>query len=178
MGKLDSSIQADVAGNTSAQIEYWKHGISLSMHFNDMCIRLRVLCLTVLATFFAGAAVSMAQFPNGKVALFGWEAHISVALFAIAIIFVMSLWLLDQAYYYRMLLASVRSSEEIEPKVKHLVRDLVTGDTITHALSAAISRAASARIAHIYYGVQVGISCLMMASALAFDPPIPLRGTF
>ena len=84
-----------VAGATAAQIEYWKQGIGVSLHFNDMCIRLRILCLTVLATFFAGAAVSMAQYPTGVIHIFRFEAHLSAALYLIALMFVCSLWLLD-----------------------------------------------------------------------------------
>jgi hypothetical protein len=171
MGKHDTHIAPAIVGNTAAQIEYWKHGISVSMHFNDMCIRLRVLCLTVLATFFAGAAVSMAQYPDGNVALFGWQAHISAALYAIAIVFVLSLWLLDQGYYYRLLLASVRASEDLEPKVKHLVHDLVPGHTLTQALTAAISRAASSSMANLFYGAQAVIAVLMLISALYYVPP-------
>lgn len=171
MGKHDPSIAPAISANAAAQIEYWKHGINVTLHFNDRCIRLRVLCLTVLATSFAGAAVSMAQYPDGRVALFGWEAHISAALFAIAIVFVASLWLLDQGYYYRLLLASVRSSEEIEDTVKDIVRDMVKNQPLTHALTSAVSRVASSSMANLFYGAQVFIAALMLWSALYYVPP-------
>jgi hypothetical protein len=173
MGQADSRdtrimMAAAVGSNTAAQIEYWKHGINVSMHFNDMCIRLRILCLTVLATFFAGAAVSMAQYPNGVVSIFAQHVHISAALYTIALIFVSSLWLLDQGYYYKMLIASVENSEHVEPKVKALVYNLVEDETLTQKLTATIPRAASRSIANVFYGAQVGICALMLVSALAY----------
>ncbi len=174
MGKLDSSIQPVVSGNAAAQIEYWKHGINVSLHFNDMCIRLRILCLTVLATFFAAAAISMAQYPNGIISILWFQAHISAALYMIALIFICSLWLLDQAYYYKMLIASVENSEHVEPKVKALVYDLVAGDLITQRLTATIPRAASRSIANLFYGVQAGLTAMLFLTACDYAGPDPI----
>jgi hypothetical protein len=168
MGKHDSHpLPVAQADNSSAKIEYWKQGISVSMHFNDMCIRLRILCLTVLATFFAGAALSMAQYPNGVIRILWFEAHISAALYMIALIFVCSLWLLDQFYYYRMLIASVENSEHVEPKVKELVYDLVEADTITQRLTLSIPRQTSREIANVFYGVQALIALSLIVLAWA-----------
>jgi hypothetical protein len=83
----------------------------------------------------------------------------------------MSLWLLDQGYYYKLLLASVRSSEEIEHTVKEIVRDMVKDEPLTHALTSAVSRVTSSRMANIFYGLQTAIAALMLISALFYVPP-------
>ncbi len=177
MGKFDSRIIA-VAGNGSAQIEYWKQSVAATIHFNDMCIRLRVLSITVLATFFAGAAISMAQYPNGVIGFLGIQAHVSAALHLIAMIFVATLWLLDRSYYYNMLVATVGHSERIEPKVRELVHDMVRGPTLTQAISEAIPRAASSRIANLFYFTQIAIAAAMIFLAIDYqieraEVPIP-----
>jgi len=165
---IGANADARAAQNPSAQIEYWKHGINVTLHFNDMCIRLRVLCLTVLATFFAGAAISMAQYPNGVAPLFGLHVHISAVLYFIAFVFVGSLWFLDQAYYYRMLITSVENSEHVEPRLRPVLSGLVEGEMITEALTSAITRRWSRTIANVFYGAQVGLCCLMLLSAVNY----------
>jgi hypothetical protein len=173
MGKFAQSIAPAPApaGNSAAQIEYWKHGINLSMHFNDMCIRLRILSLTVLATFLAGAAVSMAQYPDGMIAIFGRVAHISVAIYFISAAFVALVWILDQLYYYRLLIASVENSEAVEPTVRDVVYDMVKGPTLTTHLTASIPRLMSRTLATSFYSVQLLITLGLIAWAFVFEPP-------
>lgn len=168
MGKVDSHIVV-ATGNASAQIEYWKQSVAASMHFNDMCIRLRVLSVTVLATFFAGAAVSTAQYPNGVISWLGIQAHLSAALYLIALVFVSALWLLDRSYYYQMLVATVTHSERIEMKVREVVHDMVDGPTLTETISAAIPRRSSSRIANLFYFTQVFLSAAMIYLAIQFE---------
>ncbi len=175
MGKFDSNIQPVLAANSAAQIEYWKQGISLSMHFNDMCIRLRVLSLTVLATFLAGAAVSMAQYPDGMIQLFGRMAHISAAIYLIGAAFVASLWALDQLYYYRLLIASVENSEAVEPTVRDVVYDMVKGATLTNHLTASIPRIMSRTLATFFYSVQLLIALGLVNWAFAYEPPAQIQ---
>jgi hypothetical protein len=179
MGKVDSRIVV-AAGNASAQIEYWKQSVAATMHFNDMCIRLRVLSVTVLATFFAGAAVSTAQYPNGVISLLGIQAHLSAALYLIALIFVSTLWLLDRAYYYKMLIATVAHSECIETRLREVIHDMVSGPTLTEAISAAIPRKSSSWIANLFYFTQVFLSVAMIYLAIHFEleraeVPIPVE---
>jgi hypothetical protein len=171
MRNLAHSVAPAPAGNSAAQIEYWKHGINVSMHFNDMCIRLRILSLTVLATFLAGAAVSMAQYPDGMVRILDREAHISVAIYAISAAFVGSVWILDQLYYYRLLIASVENSEAVEPTVRDVVYDMVQGATLTTHLTASIPRIMSRTLATAFYSIQLLIAVGLIAWAFTFEPP-------
>ena len=173
MRNLVQSIASEPASNSAAQIEYWKHGINVSMHFNDMCIRLRILSLTVLATFLAGAAVSMAQYPDGTIQIFGRTAHISVAIYAIGAAFVGSVWILDQLYYYRLLIASVENSEAVEPTVREIVSDMVKGPTLTNHLTASIPRMVSRTLATCFYSMQLIIAIGLIAWAFVFEPPVP-----
>jgi hypothetical protein len=131
------------------RVEYWKQTISVQMHFNDLCIRTRWLGLTAVATLLAAAGVSARA--NIEFALPHFDAKISLpsVLLLSSIVILVALCMLDHMYYYRLLIASVRHAEEIEPA---LLTDLgIDGDGMTNYLSKSVSRRSAALASWLFY---------------------------
>jgi hypothetical protein len=133
------------------KIEYWKQIIYVQTHFNDMCIRTRWVGLTVNATIYAGAAVALAQYPSGAIAIAGVSVHIAAILFAIAGLVSIGLWQLDRMYYYNMLIAAVEHAETVEDRLSDLIPEFIGDRSLTHAITDKVSRKKARGVVELLY---------------------------
>jgi hypothetical protein len=130
------------------RVEYWKQIASIQIHFNDMCIRTRWLGLTAIATLVAAAAIAEKEDIRFRLPL-DWSIGLPSVLMLISLMLLLSLWLLDIHYYYRMLLASVEYGESYEKKL--MPELIVDNDGVTSYISKKISRRRAWFVSRMFY---------------------------
>jgi hypothetical protein len=119
------------------RVEYWKQAISIQIHFNDMCIRTRWLCLTGIATLLGAAAIAEKEDIAFRLP-FQYSISLPSVLLLISLLVLAASWFLDILYYYQMLIATVEYAESVE---RQMVTDLrIEGDGVTAYISKKISR--------------------------------------
>lgn len=112
--------------------EAWKEYEKVAMHFNDLLIRLRTQSLAAVAAFAAIAGVLLKGESIGEELRWGTLAAVFIVLSALWI----AVWILDFAYYNRLLLGAVKSLLEIEKASKTGSR--VSGLSLSTDIEAAV----------------------------------------
>jgi uncharacterized membrane protein len=103
------------AGNGGFDLfEAWKEHEKVAMHFNDLLIRLRAQSLGAVAAIAAVAGVVLKG--EGVTADLRWGTL--AAVFAVLAMLWVALWVLDFAYYNRLLLGAVDALLKVEEASK------------------------------------------------------------
>lgn len=89
---------------TKLRVEAWKTIVTVQQHFNDIEMTIRGLAITVLAAVVAAAALAV---ENGK-------GHLGVAILVLGVIAWLMFLFVDQAWYHRLLLGSVKQGIAVE----------------------------------------------------------------
>lgn len=147
MEALDDNLTCE---RLRGRVEYWKQITSIQIHFNDMCIRTRWLCLTGIATLLGAAAIAEKEDIIFSLP-FQWSISLPSVLVLISLMVLLALWFLDIHYYYRMLIATVEYAEKFEGR---LLPDLsIEADGITDCISQKISRQRARFVSWMFYVV-------------------------
>src|SRR5215470_7344913 len=137
--------------NQLAIVQRWRAVVDTQMHFNDMLMRTRSIGLSMVIAVYGAAIVSAGQFPNSTVTFAGHRLHVGVGIFAVGMLLLVSLFLLDRCYYYRMLLATVEHAEEIERESGSAAQPIEL--KLTQRISGSVSRPMSSLVLFAFYAV-------------------------
>ena len=112
--------------------EAWKQYQAVAMHFNDLLMRLRSQSLAAVAAFAALAGVVLKSDLSSNLR---WGTMASV--FTLLLLFWVAIWILDFAYYNRLLIGAVDALLEIEndTKVSNRVQALILSTKIEAAVA-------------------------------------------
>jgi len=97
-------------------IEVWKKTIDVQQHFNEICMKIRNVYVTLLAALIAllGAILVRAEDPFFYV--FGFQVHsAAIVLFAI-LVGSLLFYFIDLHWYHRLLVGSVKNGLDLESK--------------------------------------------------------------
>lgn len=106
-------------------IEIWKKIIDVQKHFNDICIRLRALSITVI-TAFIGAIGYL--WGNSKI-----DVDTILLLTPLVVLAWTAFYLMDMGWYQRLLIGAVQKGKEIEKNNKRYIPEIALATQITIA---------------------------------------------
>ena len=92
----------------------WKEYEEIAMHFNDLLLKIRTQSLAAVAAFATIAGVLL----KGESVSSGIRWGTLTAVFAALCVFWLAIWILDFAYYNRLLLGAVKALVWIEKESK------------------------------------------------------------
>ena len=95
-------------------IQQWKTVVDAQMHFNDMILRTRALGITVVIGVYGAAAALASRPPQAAVAITGKLTNVSSMIICLGLALLVSIFLLDYCYYYKLLLGVVERGEQLE----------------------------------------------------------------
>jgi hypothetical protein len=98
------------------QFELWVKYEDITMHFNDLLIRLRTQALGGVATIVTAAGF-LASGQAAKTAQQAWEAVALVS--GLLLVGWITVWVIDVCYYNRLLRGAVLALLKLETKTKH-----------------------------------------------------------
>ncbi len=114
MGILEVTDIAVESTSKDPLIQQWKTVVDAQMHFNDMILRTRALGITVVIGVYGAAAALANRPPQAAVAVTGKLPNVSSMIIFLGLALLVSIFLLDYCYYYRLLLGAVERGEQLE----------------------------------------------------------------
>lgn len=133
----------------------WKTVVEVQQHFNDIEMRIRALCLTLLSTLFGAAS----YFYHQSTTAGGFNPLITPYLLAIALAIVLLFWFMDVCWYHVFLRGSVDAGERLEKKMQDegFPLDLTRSISQRSEQGRVLSWTSSAR-GNVFYGVLALVS--------------------
>ena len=101
-------------------IKVWEKVVDVQMHFNDLCLKVRNVAISILGVLLGAAAISF-RYAGG--------AQASVFIF-VAIVVWLAFYLMDRYWYHELLKGAVHHGQEIEKNLK----DKIPTITLAHAI--------------------------------------------
>ena len=145
---------------TAEVMSHWETVLNVAMHFNQLLGSTRSLVASVMTAVFGAAAVAAIHL-KPEVSRVG-KIPLGVLILAGGLCFLFCMFLMDQTYYYRLLIGSVEVAEHLEKKCSALPQ-------ITLALSGKVSRVWSEYLAWLYYGFLALADAIFMGIILKWE---------
>jgi len=165
---MSSSI--DSAPVSDSAIAQWQTVVSMQMHFNDMILRTRAIGSSVVLAAYGAAAVSIGNYPTQHLVLFTLQIHVSAIIIVVALSLLLSIYLMDVTYYYKLLLKVVDIGTNLE--------NINSGQVDpTNQLTQQVSRGWATRVIHFYYGIPATIGGLSLWYVIT-NYPLPAAQGF
>lgn len=157
--------------NQLAIVQRWRAVVDAQMHFNDMLMRTRSIGLSMVIAVYGAAIVSAGQYPDSSVTFFDYRLHVGVGIFAVGMLLLVSLFLLDRCYYFPMLLATVDLGEEIERESGSAAQPIEL--KLTQHISASVSRPRASFVLLVFYAVPFLVGLLFLSGLIALKTSGP-----
>jgi hypothetical protein len=141
MPLIESEIQ-----KAKLLLEEWKTTVDVQMHFNDMLMRLRTTGISIVLAFFGAASISL-QYSQLYLQSTYFSFHAAVLIISSGLVLLVSVFVLDYFYYYKMLLGSVERGYQIDK----LFSEKPLSELTMMGMSTEISRAIGKPHASKYY---------------------------
>jgi hypothetical protein len=141
-----------------AAVQRWRGFIDTQMHFNSMLMQARSIGVSIVIAVFGAAAVGLARAPDNVDRMVS-TIQITAVVIVFGLLLLVAVFVLDYFYYYPMLVAAVRRTEELERA------SCQPNAPIEFDLSSSISAGVSVRRATVVLWVFYGIP---LASGLLF----------
>ena len=157
--------------NQLAIVQRWRGVIDTQMHFNDMLMRTRSIGLSMVIAVYGAAIVSAGQFPDSSVTFVQLRLHVAVGIFAVGMLLLLSLFLLDRLYYFPMLIAAVELGEEIERESGCAAQPIEL--KLTQRVSASVSRRTAKFVLLLFYAVPFVVGLAFLTGLIALSAATP-----
>jgi len=112
-------------------IVIWKESISVQMHFNQLIMRNRTIISSIILAAF-GTALALQNWTKIIFKIGKYPIYFSDIVFFIATMGIISYFILDTKYYFRLLLGAVKFSESMDKKFKNIGLTTSITDSIKH----------------------------------------------
>ena len=146
-----SESPRSLASDKQLAIDVWKKVIDVQMHFNDLCLRLRSVAVTVLGALI-GAAAAAFKF-GGTIRILDHEEPTAVIFFFISIIVWMAFFWIDRYWYHELLKGAVHHGQEIEEKLKTEVPEIALALKIREQSHQSFGMNAAKKLNIFYWGI-------------------------
>lgn len=103
------------------RVEVWKQTVEVQEHFNDLELRTRNLCVTLVGALFG--AIGLSEKGAVNIEFLGHALPFSILLTFVALPVIFAFWLMDRGYH-RLLVASVEQGRAMEKDLVAVVPEL------------------------------------------------------
>ena len=109
-------------------IDIWKTIVDVQRHFNDICMRIRSMFVTILLATFAAIGFMLNKELNLQICNFDVQFATVVPLAGIFVTYLF--YFIDRYWYHRLLVGSVNHAIEIEKKYSEELPELALSNAI------------------------------------------------
>jgi hypothetical protein len=148
-----------------AALEVWKATIDVQKHFNDLCLRVRSIAVTVLGAFLAAAGYALRE--HQSVTVLDKTASLAGLILLAGLVCWTAFWLMDRLWYHRLLRAAVRHGRKVEQALVETIPVIGLTGTIDDE-SPLLGMRAGHRLS-IFYGFVAAL--LFVAAGMALVAP-------
>lgn len=100
-------------------VKIWEKSVDVQMHFNDLIMRNRTIVISFVTAIFGAAAYSLKD-ATIVLQICTKQIHISTLIILFGVFFLIAYAYLDICYYLRLLVGSVKFTEDLDNKYKEL----------------------------------------------------------
>jgi len=127
---------------TDSIVKVWEKSVDVQMHFNDLIMKNRTIVISFVTAIFGAAAYSLKD-TTLFITICSKEIHISAVIILFGIFFLSAYAYLDICYYLRLLIGSVKFTEEMDCEYKGL--------GLTSRISKEIKHKRARKVLHRHY---------------------------
>ncbi len=156
---------------TKVMLEEWQTVVETQIHFNEMIMRARTTGVSVVMAVYGAAALAYGQYPYRFYNAFGTEFHVSTAIIFFGLLLLISIFLIDYCYYYRLLIGAVERGEEIDKAYRDRIIDGTKLFGLTTAISNRVSRNRARICLFFFYGTPLFVGIVSLTYLSCFYRP-------
>ena len=120
--------ELDEGDRVALQVEVWKTVVDVQQHFNDIELKIRGLALTVITAVLGAVALAL---KDGTTVLFlGVRWKLATIVIAFGVVIWRTFYQVDQVWYHRLLLGSVKQGIALEESLQAVVPGIELSKTI------------------------------------------------
>jgi hypothetical protein len=142
-----------------AAVQRWRGCIDTQMHFNSMLMQARSIGVSIVIAVFGAAAVGLARAPDNVDRMVS-TLQITAVVITFGLLLLIAVFVLDYFYYYPMLVAVVRRTEELE-RASRQPNSPIELDLSSY-ISAGISVRRATVVLWVFYGIPLASGLLFL----------------
>ncbi|MGZ9096931.1 MAG: hypothetical protein ACXW30_01375 [Micavibrio sp.] len=120
--KTNPNITADQV------IEIWKASVELTAHFNEICLKVRALAISLLSAVVAASAY---YFTKGGNETLNFSSKEAIIFSVLSSMIWLGFFMMDRLWYHKLLRGCVKFTEDIERKYEQEIPELSLAQAIT-----------------------------------------------
>ncbi len=156
-GKMPDKLELN-----SNIVQVWEKSIETQIHFNDLIMRNRTIVISFVTAIFGAAAYSLRE--SGLfLKIFSVQYHISVLIILFGMLFLIAYAYLDIHYYLRLLIGSVKFTEDLDNTYKGL--------GLTSKISAEVKHKRATKVLRNHYLILLIAAFIIFMVLLIFLKP-------
>ena len=136
--------------SSEKSLEIWKKVIDVQMHFNDLCLRVRTVAVSILGVLIGSSAIAF-RF-GGHISIGNFALHTSAVFLFISIIIWLAFFIMDRYWYHELLRGAVLHGRNIEEKLKEAYPEIMLSNTIRELSHQSLNINAAKKL-NYFYGV-------------------------
>ena len=138
-------------GNDELQLKVWEKTVDVQMHFNDLCLKVRSLAVSILGVLLGASAISY-RF-GGIVTLYDLEFHIAAVFIALSMMIWAAFYSMDRYWYHELLKGAVRHGREVEEALSKSSLIISLSESIRDASHNSLNKNAASKLNWFYMTV-------------------------
>jgi len=124
-------------------IKIWEKVVDVQMHFNDLCLKVRNVAISILGVLLGAAALSFRYAGSDQAAIFIF----------VAIVVWIAFYLMDRYWYHELLKGAVHHGQEIEKSLKEKIPAITLAHTIRDQSHSSLGINAARKLDFFYFGI-------------------------
>lgn len=141
---------ADEKLSSEKSLEIWEKVIDVQMHFNDLCLRVRTVAVSILGVLIGASAIAF-RF-GGHISICNINLHTSAVFIFLSIGIWFAFFIMDRYWYHELLKGAVHHGLEIEKSLKEVYPEIMLAHNIREQSHQSLRINAAAKL-NIFYGV-------------------------
>ncbi len=124
-------------------IKVWEKTVAVQMHFNDLCLKVRNVAISILGVLLGAAAISFRFAGSSQASIF----------IAVAIVVWMAFYLMDRFWYHELLKGAVHHGLTIEKILEEKIPTITLAHTIREQSHSSLGMNAGKKLDIFYIGI-------------------------
>ena len=137
--------------STKYTIALWEKTIDVQIHFNNLCLRVRSLAISLLGVMVGASAVSYKY--GGALQLCNITLPTASILIFIEIVVWIAFYLMDRFWYHELLRGAVQHGLKIEDRIKETEPSISLTNAIKTQSHSSLNMTAGTKLNFFYLGI-------------------------
>ncbi len=139
------------------KVDVWKKVVDVQMHFNDLCLKLRHVGISILGVLLGAAALTYRY--GGTTNVMSFQVQTSIVFILVALIVWIAFYLMDRFWYHELLKGAVHHGLKIEEALRNELPSIDLAHTIRDQSHSSLKLNAAKKL-DLFYRSIVYVLCI------------------